>query len=144
MTAGTVVKSSAEALHLTSTSGASLSSSTQLEETSTLSLSTASTNAERMNLNSDGYSRFASTWRKISGSIDFTVARGSTVQGLIQPGDTAYLHVITNAGAGPSEEKGRRYEIVFSQVETKWEAAALVSGTASFDVNGGPTIIMGA
>lgn len=140
----TVVKSTAEELHLTATSGGALSGSTKLEETSKLSISTAGTNVKRQNLNSDGYTQVTATWLELSGSLDFTVARDSTVQALIVPGGTAFLTVVTDASAGAMEEKGKRYEVVFANVDVTWEGPALVTGSATFDVNGGPTTVMGS
>ncbi|MFL5344357.1 MAG: hypothetical protein ACJ8AT_06175 [Hyalangium sp.] len=130
-------------IHITAASATTLSSSNQLEETSKVDITEAADVQERKNLNSAGYTQVGSTWRSGSGSLDFKVVLGSSTQTLIAAGGTAFITIITNAAAASGEEKSRRYEVVFESVPTTYEAGNYVSGTASFKVNGAPTIVLG-
>jgi hypothetical protein len=132
-----------EAIHLANAAGASLSGSNKLDETSKVTISTAATLTERMNLNSNGYTNVTATWKSLSGSMDYRVMRESTVQELIVAGGTAYLTRIIDAAAASGETKGYEYKIVFESVEENYEAGSLLGGTASFKVDGAPTTLLG-
>lgn len=137
-----------EAIHLTSTSSAALSDSNKLEETSKLTLTSTTETSDRKNLNSDGYTRVSAVWQSGSGSMDGRVIRGSAVQGTIltarAAGVAAYLTVITSPSAGATEEKGRRYAVIFESYEEAHDAGTEVAFTASFKIDGAPTVLMGS
>jgi hypothetical protein len=137
-----------EAIHLTTTSGATLSDSNKLEESSAVNLDISNTVTERKNLNSDGWTKNGVTWHDASGSLEFRVIRGSTIHNSIisavVAGTNLFVHVIHTPDAATGTEKGTRYEIVPETLGRAYNSGEYVNGSFSFKTSGAPVSILAA
>jgi hypothetical protein len=135
-------------IHLTPLSSTTLADANKVEETTTFSVSIASEQVERKNLNSDGWTKVSSVWRSGSGSMDGNVVHASATQATMQAanlaGTAAYVHVIHTPAATVGLEKGTLYKVKFESYEESSEAGGLKTFTASFKLDGAPTSILAA
>lgn len=133
-------------IHVTPLSSTALDNTNKLEETSTVSLDEEHTVVDRLNLNSDGYTKRSITFHSASGSLDGRVVRGSAAQETIETaakaGTTAFIHVIDSPAATVGLHKGWRYEVVFATTGQSFEAGALTTFSISFSVTGTPVEIL--
>jgi hypothetical protein len=136
-----------DALHVATTSGATLSGTNKFEEVSSFDLTINSDTVERKLLSGDGWTKVSSVFRSGSGSIEGNIIRGSVIQGYLKAAslDGSYLYIteVINAAAGVDEVKSIRYEVVVESYNEKRDGGALLPFTCSFKLNGSPTNTMG-
>src|SRR5690242_13744556 len=138
-----------DSIHITTTSGATLSDSNKLDGLKTFSVSISTENVELKHLNnSEGWSDFEPVWSSGSANLEGEAKKDSVTQQVLVEALTNrtpfYVHVIDNPTATTGEKMGTRYYLSIESGEEPREAGALVTFSYSCKVKGQPVDILAA